>query len=312
MIEQAAVHQLMPGDQQAVLINWPLYKKNGAHTLYAVADIDHAVTEANAGNNSARADVLVPDLLLGVSTAKSSFSSDEDIAATFTAVNLTNAPYKNLAVTLQFLNPAGIAVNTEMIKLDELSPGKELRLDRSFRPAALPHGTYKLAVLLSRETPLASKAIDLSILPTLAVTGTLDNMPEAAARCRPFTLQYKAASTGNIPVSTGSLAIEISGAKAAQPLFMRKLPFTEKTSTPDHRQRGIIAGDLYHTAHGRSDKPAPENFPGPGAGRAPADRQGTDHRPAVKDTHPACARLAGHCRIDAGARIVRSGHEASL
>jgi len=231
LIEQVAVHQLTPGDQQVVLINWPLHKKSGAHTLYAIANSDHAVIESNANNNSASAEVLVPDLLLGLYPGKSSFSSNEDIAIAFMAVNLTNASYKNLAMTLQLINPDDKAVHTDTIKIDELSPGKEQRIDRSFRPATLPMGAYKLAVQLSREAPLASKTIDISILPTLAVSGTLDNTPETAAICRPFTLQYKAASIGNIPVSTGTLRIELRGPNAAQPLFSRQLPFTEKAAT---------------------------------------------------------------------------------
>ena len=231
LIEQVEVHKLVPGDSQVVLINWSLFKKSGAHTLYAIADIDHAVVESNTGNNSAVAEVLVPDLLLGLYPGKSSFSSGEDIAVAFTAVNLTKASYKDLAMTLQLMSPAGKAVHTDAIRIDELSPGKEQRIDRSFRPETLPIGNYKLAVQLSRETPLASKTVDISILPTLAVSGTLENTPETAARCRPFTLQYKAASTGNLPVSTGTLRIEIRGANAAQPLFSRQLPFTEKTST---------------------------------------------------------------------------------
>ncbi len=231
LIEQAAVRQLIPGDQQVVLINWPLHKKNGVRTLYAIADSEDAVTESNTGNNIAAAEVQVPDLLLGVYPVKNSFSSDEDIAIVLTAVNLTGASYKDLAMTLQLLDPAGKAVHTDTIKIDELSPGKEQRIDRSFRQTALPIGTYRIAVQLSRETPLASGTADIKILPTLAVSGTLDNTPEAAALCRPFTLQYKAASTGNVPVSTGSLRIEINGPNAARPLFSRQLPFTEKTST---------------------------------------------------------------------------------
>ena len=173
----------------------------------------------------------VPDLLVGIYPSKSSFSSDEDIAVALTAVNLTKASYKNLALTLHLMNPSGKSVHTDTIRIDELSPGKEQRSDRSFRPEALPIGTYQLSAQLFRETPLASKTVDISILPTLAMSGTLDNTPETAAPCRPFTLQYKAASTGNIPVSTGTLSIEIRGTNAAQPLFIRQLPFTEKTAT---------------------------------------------------------------------------------
>ncbi len=231
LVERVAVHQLIPGDQQVVLINWPLHKKNGARTLYAIVDIDDAVTESNEGNNNATAEVQVPDVLLGLYPGKSSFSSDEDIAIAFTAVNLTRASYKDLAMTLQMVNPAGKAVHTDTIRIDELSPDKEQRIDRSFRPTALPIGIYKLAIQLSRETLLASRTVDINILPTLVVSGTLDNTPEAAALCRPFTLQYKAASTGNIPVSTGTLRIEIRGPNNAQPLFTRQLPFTEKSST---------------------------------------------------------------------------------
>jgi hypothetical protein len=231
LIEQVDIHKLIPGEQQAVLIHWPLYNKNGTRTLYALANSDQAVTEANAGNNSATAEVVVPDLLLGISPAKSSFGSDEDIAVVLTSVNLTSAPYKDLAITLQLVNQAGKAVHRDEIRINELSPGKEQRIDRAFRPGALPVGTYKLMAQLSRETLLASRTTDISVLPTLAVLGTLDNTPETATQCRPFTIQYKAASAGNIPVSTGTIGIEIRGISAAEPLFIRQLPFTEKTAT---------------------------------------------------------------------------------
>jgi hypothetical protein len=232
LIEQVEVRKLVPGDQQVVLIHWPLSRKSGAHMLHAIANIDRAVTESNAGNNSASAEVQVPDVLLAVYPGKSSFGSDEDIAVAFSAVNLTNASYKNLAMSLQLMNQADKAVHADSIRIDELVTGKEQRIDRSFRPATLPPGAYKLTAQLSRETtPLASRTVDVSILPTLAVTGTLDSTPETAARCRPFTLQYKAANTGNIPVSTGTLSVEIRGPHAAQPLFTRQLPFTEKAAT---------------------------------------------------------------------------------
>jgi hypothetical protein len=147
------------------------------------------------------------------------------------AVNLSRGSYKDLAMTLQMVDPAGKAVHTDTIRIDELSPGREQVINRSFRPTALPFGAYKLAIQLSRETVLASRTADISILPTLAVSGTLDNTPEAAALCRPFTLQYKAASTGNIPVSTGTLRIEIRGPNTALPLISRQLPFTEKNAS---------------------------------------------------------------------------------
>ncbi len=230
LIEQVELHKLTPGDQQVTLINWPLHKKNGSHTLYAISNSDHAVIEANAGNNSATAEVLVPDLLLGVYPDKSSFSSDENIAVTLMAINLAKTSAKDLALALRLTNAANKELHTETIRIEELSPGMEQRIDRSFRPGALPDGAYKLEARLSGKIPLLTKTVDLGILPTLALSGALDNTPGTAAQCRPFTLQYKAASTGNIPVSAGTLRIEIKGPNAAQPIFSRQLPFTEKAS----------------------------------------------------------------------------------
>ena len=231
VIEQVKIHKLIPGDQEVILINWPLSKKSGAHTLYAIANNDHAVIESNADNNTATIEVQVPDLLLGLYPDKSSFSSGEAISAIFTALNLANATYKNLAIILQLISPDGGAILAETIKIDELTPGKLQRIDRSFRPGALPVGNYKLVLELSGKTVLVSKTVDFSILPTLAISGTLHDTPKTAAQCRPFTIQYKATNTGNLPVSSGTLKIDIKGPNAAQPLFSRQLPFTETTSS---------------------------------------------------------------------------------
>jgi hypothetical protein len=72
------------------------------------------------------------------------------------------------------------------------------------------------------------------VLPKLSLSGSLAGTPSSAVLCRPLSVQYGVKSTGNVPVSAGSLTIEIRTAGADRAVYSKHLPFA-----PDAGQHTI-------------------------------------------------------------------------
>jgi len=55
--------------------------------------------------------------------------------------------------------------------------------------------------------------------------GSLEGTPSSTALCMPFTLRYTVKNTGNLPISSGELKIEIKSSDSGRPFYARQLPF---------------------------------------------------------------------------------------
>ncbi len=235
IIEKVDVPPIEPGKQNISIINWPLSKKAGVRTIYAVADPDNKVLELNKTNNTASTEVKVADLVLAVMPRKDRIKSDETMMLDVLAVNLTSAAYQATTLTIQLVSPAGKAISSDELSLPALAPGKEQKFERTISLASQPSGTYQLTAQISKGAPIVSTSTGITVLPTLAVSGSLDGTPPAAAVCRPFSVRYTVKNAGNIPVSAGSLKVEIRAPGVPEPAYAKQLSFTEgaKTATLD-------------------------------------------------------------------------------
>jgi len=222
LINKADVPLLGPGKENRAVIDWPLHKKSGARTLYAVADPDNTVTESNKKNNIASVRVIVPDLILVVTPRKTGFASDENIPITVLAVNLTGNDFKKLAMSLTLAGPAGRVEASETTIITELLPGVEKRIEHTVALAFPQNGVYTAEARISGESVHAVGASPITILPTLALRGNLQNTPAAAMICNPFAVRYSIRNAGNVPLSSGSATIEIGKAGAERPLISRQ------------------------------------------------------------------------------------------
>lgn len=63
-------------------------------------------------------------------------------------------------------------------------------------------------------------------LPTLLLSGALDDTPQTVTLCAPLTIRYSVSNTGTLPVSDGHLKVEIKTASTGRQVFAQLLPFT--------------------------------------------------------------------------------------
>jgi len=66
---------------------------------------------------------------------------------------------------------------------------------------------------------------------TLQLEGALDDTPQTVTLCSPLRIQYRVRNTGTVPVSTGTLTIDIKAADTGESVFARQLPFTTNTNS---------------------------------------------------------------------------------
>lgn len=246
----AEVPALAPGTEALLRIDWPLTGKAGARTLAAVVDPDHALVELNKNNNTASADITVPDVLLSVTPGKASLSADEDIAFTVLAANLTDHAL-TAGMQVQIIDAKGAAALTETLSFPGLPAGGEKQLEQSVRLTMPATGSYRLQVRIGGDKPLASAAAPLTVLPTLLIQGSLEGTPRTAGTCRPFTATYSVRNAGNIPVTGSAVSVEIQGAGLTTPLSAT-VPWSEKPEPaklpPLHLPQGTYSVLLKATA----------------------------------------------------------------
>lgn len=83
-----------------------------------------------------------------------------------------------------------------------------------------------LCIFSSPVFPLAAAPPADNLLPSLLLDGTLDDTPQTVTLCSPLRIQYRVKNTGTVPVSTGTLTIDIKAADTGKPVFARRIPFT--------------------------------------------------------------------------------------
>src|SRR5262249_45127176 len=149
LIAGADVPTLPPDKEHEARFDWPLQRKAGPRTLFAVADADNRVVESNKSNNTASAAVTIPDLLLVVSLRKAAVSADEAAFYSLSAANLTTSAYRDLSLRIDVTGPAGAPLASETVALPELAAAGESTTERTLGPARLPAGAYRLRVQLA-------------------------------------------------------------------------------------------------------------------------------------------------------------------
>jgi hypothetical protein len=226
LIARSDVPPLGPNTVHEAVIEWPLFKRTGTRKLTAVADVNNVITETNKNNNTASAEVTIPELLLSVTTGTNAVNANEPIMVGISATNLTADAYKDLGVSVDLIDSAGKAVSAETVTLSALAAGSTEQMDRMITPAALPVGAYQLRVQASKENLVTKVSSAVTVLPTLMLSGSLDATSRAAALCMPLSIPYSMKNAGNLTPASGTLTIEIRAAGTGAVVFTRQVPFT--------------------------------------------------------------------------------------
>lgn len=223
LISKADVPSLAPTMSHRAVFNWPLLKKTGTRTLFAVVDAENTNVEPNKQNNTASAEMLIPDLLYSITLPRESFGAHEDIAFGLFAANLTSKAYSDLSFTVDLVDSSGASVASSSRRLAEFRPGSEYRTERSLPASSLPAGTYQLRSRILNPFEISSAQADIVITPTLMLQGSFEG-PSKAVSCVPFTVTYQIKSTGNLPISDGKIRLEMRSAGTSQLVYNEQAP----------------------------------------------------------------------------------------
>jgi hypothetical protein len=74
--------------------------------------------------------------------------------------------------------------------------------------------------------PLIADSTENNTLPTIRLSGELDNTPRTVMLCKPLTIQFSVTNTGTVPISSGTISLAIKAAGTSRSVFARQLPFT--------------------------------------------------------------------------------------
>ena len=226
LIQKVPVPPLEPGKQYVVIVKWPLAGKAGQRSLFAVADPDAQVMEANRGNNAASVSLSVPDILLNLVPDKASYRSDEQIKYRVGVVNFTGETFTTLTVKLQTADPSGKTFAADTLTLTDFAPGAEKKIDRTLGVPVPQEGTYIISGQAITTQPVTADSLGIVILPTLLLKGSLEGTPSSAAPCRPFSVRYTVRNAGNVQPTNGSLKIEVRSSDTKQLVYAQQLPFS--------------------------------------------------------------------------------------
>jgi len=172
-----------------------------------------------------------------VKAEKKELAPGTPLVYTLSPVNLSALDRTQLLFSARITGPGGAVISSEDIPIDALPSTKTKTYPRTFIPSApLAPGKYLiLAQLNSGKAILANSLAEVRVPPVLDLAGSFEGTPESAVLCRPFIVQLRARNTGNIPVSSGTLTIEVRAPGVDLPAFVRQLPLTleEQRSTID-------------------------------------------------------------------------------
>ena len=94
---------------------------------------------------------------------------------------------------------------------------------------------FAAAVLLCFFTPLFFPLIagskESNTLPTLPLSGELDNTPRIVILCKPLTIQFSVKNTGSVNISSGMIGLAIKAAGTGRSVFVRQFPLTTGTNS---------------------------------------------------------------------------------
>ncbi len=231
------VPPIRPGQQHVVILPWPLAGRAGSRTLVAVVEPPRDAPEISRENNRASFPVEVPEVLLRITPQKNAFAADEDITYRVSVSNFSVEPMPLVTVELEVQDPAGKTVLREPVAVTDIATGGTGEFTRGIGPGVPQEGTYLVSARATAGQKTASDSAGIDVLPTLAVKGTLDGTPDRAAPCMPLDIHYAVRNAGTIPVTGGSLRIEVRSKNLGQLVHAIQLPYTTEERT--HRIKNI-------------------------------------------------------------------------
>lgn len=209
LIGAVDVPLLKPGEEHFAVVSWRITGKAGNVILSAVVDRENRIAESGKRNNTVSAHKEIPEVMLAVSPSKEAVESREPVVLTISATNISNKKQKEMSLVLEVIDPRGIVEKAERVPMPDLAPGNETKIEHIVSLEAARPGRYRFNAVLSRDSVIASGTADVTILPTLLLTGDLDGTQDSASPCSPFSIQYSVKSAGNVEPTTVGLDAEI-------------------------------------------------------------------------------------------------------
>jgi len=205
-----AVPALAAGTSAVVSVNWNVLGAAGSHEVEVVVDSSNAIQEFRKDNNRARAVLEVPSLLIQA-VAAVSYPANVQAGLGASVTNLTSdRTYTGLAVTAIVTAPDGSVIPLTGAALAPLAPASTVAASTPWAVGRAIPGAYVLTAQLQDGTGavLSSSTASFSILPTVALTGTVSASPNPAEPQGAVTFSGHVENQGNVAV-TGTATFEL-------------------------------------------------------------------------------------------------------
>ena len=210
VIAVLSVPVLDAGATATVTYNWNILGKAGEHLIHAVADSSNTVVEFDKRNNSAWSPITLPSFVFSITTGKTAYAANEEVALSVSLANLstTNA-YPNATVELKLTDPAGTVKNL-VVKALPLQLAYATNFITSWNTGSNMPGGYTLrGRLLSGTTELAAQDAGFAIQPTVAMSGSFITSKDEVILDSPLSIATMLLNNGNVDVTSGEVLAEI-------------------------------------------------------------------------------------------------------
>ncbi len=205
-----AVPALSAGGSAVTSVDWNVLGAAGSHEVEVVVDPSNAIQEFRKDNNRARAVLEVPSLLIQA-IAAASYPANVQAGLGASVTNLTSDhTYAGLAVTAIVTAPDRSVILLPGAALTPLAPASTVAASTPWAVGRAIPGAYVLTVALQDGTGsvLSSSTVSFSILPTVALTGTVSASPNPAEPQGAVTFSGHVENQGNVAV-TGTATFEL-------------------------------------------------------------------------------------------------------
>lgn len=210
VIAVLSVPALDAGASVTVSYSWSVLGKAGDHLVYAVADSGNVVTEFDERNNSARASIAFPAVLLSVTTGSTSYNANEEASLTVALANLSpSIAYADAAVELTLTDPAGV-ISILAVKPLPLQAAYATTFVTSWNSAShLPGGYLLNGRLLSGTSELASQELAFTVNPTVSMSGAITAAKDEIFPGAALDVSVTVTNNGNVDIGNGEVLLEL-------------------------------------------------------------------------------------------------------
>jgi hypothetical protein len=159
LIATKPVKALNNGESDTIIVTWNVLGKAGEHIIKAVVDQNNSVTELNEQNNTAVANIRVPDIAVTIETDKDTYKIRQKVYVTSTLANLTTTKtYNNLTITTSAKDVSGSEVYTKTTALGVLGPLNSTTNTEAWSSTGLTvDGTYTVTRTVLSGTQLVAQ-----------------------------------------------------------------------------------------------------------------------------------------------------------